>query len=216
MHSGVQVATVIEVKDCVRLSGAFEGGNFQIEARYVVGADGARSVVRQQAGIAFPGTDCTSSYYFGDVRLTNAPHTGRFGMQNAAGGVEVIPIADGRSRVIFIDPSRYPVPVSTPVTLQEMQDGVRRIMSADTIVSDPIWLSRFGNESRLEGIRQIWLIDTVSICKPLFHKETESIKMVNFSPMCKLLKVDQFSKLIHKIPLLLTRSGKHPYHGGHT
>jgi len=41
------------------------------------------------------------------------------------------------------------VPVSEPVTLEELQDGVRRIMGPDVVVTDPAWLSRFGNESKI-------------------------------------------------------------------
>lgn len=149
LHRGARVMTVIETENGVRVSGFLNDNKFAIDAQYVVGADGARSIVRQQAGIAFPGTECISSYYFGDVRLAGAPQQGRFSIQSEVGGVEVFPIADGRSRVIFIDPSRYSVPVSTPVTLEEMQDGARRIIGGNTTVSDPSWLSRFGNESRL-------------------------------------------------------------------
>jgi hypothetical protein len=48
-----------------------------------------------------------------------------------------------------MDPSRFSLPVSAPVSLEEMQDGARRIISPDAVISDPIWMSRFGNETRL-------------------------------------------------------------------
>ena len=77
------------------------------------------------------------------------PSKGRFAVHGDAGSIEAFPIADGRHRVIFIDPGRFSVPLSTVVTLEEMQDGVRRIIGADVLLSDPSWMSRFGNETRL-------------------------------------------------------------------
>ena len=151
VNRGWQVDAIQLGQDEVRVSGTNPNGNFEVKARYLVGADGARSTVRSQCKFEFPGSDTDQSYYFGDVYLSGAgvPSKGRFAVHGDAGSIEAFPIADGRHRVIFIDPGRFSVPLSTVVTLEEMQDGVRRIIGADVLLSDPSWMSRFGNETRL-------------------------------------------------------------------
>jgi 3-(3-hydroxy-phenyl)propionate hydroxylase len=44
-----------------------DGASFSYSAHYLVGCDGARSQVREQAGIAFPGIDCPESWLILDV-----------------------------------------------------------------------------------------------------------------------------------------------------
>ncbi len=46
---------------------ALDGSPFSFTARYLVGCDGARSQVREQAGIAFPGIDCPGDWLILDV-----------------------------------------------------------------------------------------------------------------------------------------------------
>jgi hypothetical protein len=87
--------------------------------------------------------------YFGDVALTGGPSEGSFSVRNENGAVYAAAVGGGRYRIIFIDPARFLVPLSTPVTIEEMQDGARRIIGPDAVISDPSWMSRFGNETRL-------------------------------------------------------------------
>lgn len=151
IHRGWTVDAVQEGQDEVRVSGTNAGGAFEIETPYLVGADGARSIVRSQGDIEFRGSDSDQTYYFGDVYIESAkvPASGRFAVHNETGGVEAFPIADGRHRIIFIDPARFSVPLSAAVTIEELQDGARRIIGPDVLLRDPSWMSRFGNETRL-------------------------------------------------------------------
>ncbi|MEV0173481.1 NAD(P)/FAD-dependent oxidoreductase [Streptomyces sp. NPDC050803] len=50
-----------------------EGEERTVRAKYVVGADGSRSDVREQAGIDFPGTTFRQSFVLADMRLTDGP-----------------------------------------------------------------------------------------------------------------------------------------------
>lgn len=53
-----------------------EGSVRTLSSLFAVGADGAGSVVRKQAGIAFPGTDSTVTAALGDVKLLSPPPSG--------------------------------------------------------------------------------------------------------------------------------------------
>ena len=48
-----------------------------LRARYLVGCDGGRSVVRKAAGIDFPGWDATRSNLIAEVEVTQEPPLGR-------------------------------------------------------------------------------------------------------------------------------------------
>ena len=146
---GWKVEEVRETADRVHVSGRHEGGPFECTADWVVGADGARSLVRERVGIDFPGMEATKSFYFGHVKVSGLAEHGTFSRENEEGSVLCAHMGEGRYRLVFIDPSRFHVPVREPVSLEEMQDGVRRIVGPGVTLSEPGWLSRFGNETRL-------------------------------------------------------------------
>ncbi|MBN8232273.1 FAD-dependent monooxygenase [Corallococcus macrosporus] len=133
----------------VDLEGATAAGTFRIRARFVVGADGARSAVRRLAGIPFPGTDVTRTAMLGDVTLGSPPAQPAIGIANERGGVMVVPMAPGVHRLVVNDPLREKAPVREPVTLEELRECTLRIAGTDFGMRDPQWLSRFGNETRL-------------------------------------------------------------------
>src|SRR3569833_1876648 len=47
-----------------------------LRAKYLIGCDGGRSLVRKQAGIDFPGWDATTSYLIAEVEMTGEPAWG--------------------------------------------------------------------------------------------------------------------------------------------
>ncbi|TSC25888.1 FAD-dependent monooxygenase [Corallococcus sp. Z5C101001] len=143
------VEALRQERDGVELEGAGDTGAFRIRARFVVGADGARSAVRRLAGIPFPGTDVTRTAMLGDVTLGAPPSQPAIGISNARGGVMVVPMAPGIHRIVVNDPLREQVPLRDPVTLEELRDSVTRITGRDFAMREPRWLSRFGNETRL-------------------------------------------------------------------
>ncbi|MET0404131.1 MAG: FAD-dependent monooxygenase, partial [Cystobacter sp.] len=116
-HRGHRVTGLRQDAEGVALEGEREGGTFQVRARYVVGTDGARSVVRTLAGIPFPGQEMTSSQLLGDVVLARPPDRPVVSVASLKGGVMIVPLGDGRHhRVLVLDPSRQHVPLSEPAT----------------------------------------------------------------------------------------------------
>ena len=146
---GHTVEALRQDDDGVELEGTSSAGAFQVRARFVVGADGARSAVRRLAGIAFPGTDVTRTAMLGDVTLGEPPSQPAIGIANTRGGVMVVPMAPGVHRIVINDPLREHVSVREPVTMEELLASVTRLAGTDFGMKDPRWLSRFGNETRL-------------------------------------------------------------------
>ena len=131
------------------VSGRMGDERFEAVAQYVVGADGGRSLVRRQAGIAFEGHDASVTAILGDVRLGAPLPAPALMMANGEGVLFAVPLGDGvHHRLIVIDARRCHLPMSEPVTLEELADGAARIAGADYLPSQPRWLSRFSDETR--------------------------------------------------------------------
>lgn len=121
-----------------------------IFSRWVVGSDGARSIVRRTAGMDFPGLAATESIAMGDVVLDLPAGAPLGGGQNELGGANIIPSGDGvHSRVIVLDTTRKHVPQNEPLTLEELRESLRRTTGSDFGARDASWLTRFTNETRL-------------------------------------------------------------------
>lgn len=143
------VERIVETSECVSLIGQQESNAFELTGRYLVGADGARSLVRQQAGIAFKGLPATKTAILGDVRFSAPPTTQVLSMVSAAGGLMVVPLGGDMYRVIVTDADRVGVPTATPVTLEELSISTQRVAGQRFGMHAPQWLSRFSNETRL-------------------------------------------------------------------
>ncbi|XXV18009.1 monooxygenase [Sorangium sp. So ce1182] len=145
------VVAVEEREDEVALRVEGPEGQAEERARYVVGCDGARSAVRRSIGIGFPGTETTVTAFLGDVELDDPPRP--FRHTSSRGSVLAAPLPpgdhEGVYRFVVFDPQRTHVSTSEPVTLEELQRSVARIVGRDFGMRSPRWLSRFGNATRL-------------------------------------------------------------------
>ncbi|MEV1246272.1 FAD-dependent monooxygenase [Nonomuraea sp. NPDC049750] len=138
-------------------------GPYRINARYLVGCDGARSRVRDQAGIGFPGTvypevnrlaqvtlpDTVTVLGNGDLDVpgsgtihagfTRTDH-GLFGLGSSPGSqiVSLYTIED--------ESTEYDDDV--PMTVAELQDSIRRVLGGELPVGEALRLSRFTFKAR--------------------------------------------------------------------
>ncbi|MCE9667888.1 FAD-dependent monooxygenase [Myxococcus stipitatus] len=152
---GHVVESLRQDEEGVSLEGSAKGARFRCRARYVVGADGARSAVRQLAGIAFPGTETRRTSMLGDVRLERPPATPFLALNNARGNAVVVPLGEGLYRAIVTDAERERAPLREPLSLDELRESLTRVAGSDFGMRGPEWLSRFGDETRLaEHYRQ--------------------------------------------------------------
>ncbi|MEZ4457324.1 MAG: FAD-dependent monooxygenase [Gemmatimonadales bacterium] len=124
-------------------------------ARYLVGCDGGRSLIRKAAGIDFPGWDPTTSNLLAEVEMTETPP---YGVHRSAAGT----YAFGRSEyeikdgvVVYQDIGPIGVMVTEPDptnTAEPTLDGLKRLLVAacgtDYGVHSPTWISRFTDMTR--------------------------------------------------------------------
>lgn len=111
-----------------------------IRARFAVGADGIRSIVREQAGIDFEGGVYEESFMLADVRLTgDAPHDEVILFWATAGLTVVAPLPDGVYRIVapVADAPEQP----SAEFVQQILDA--RVGSRRLVVTDVVWGSRF-------------------------------------------------------------------------
>lgn len=143
---GCTVTEVEDVGDHVRIF--TDLGVFA--ATYAVGADGARSVVREQAGIAYEGFDACNTLLLGDVVLEAPPVRPVVSMANEHGLVMIAPLGDGvHHRIVLVDPRQTHVSRFEPVALEDLSEPTARILGEDYRPRDPIWMTRFSGETRL-------------------------------------------------------------------
>ena len=115
-----------------------------LRARYLVGCDGGRSVIRKAAGIEFPGWDATRSNLIAEVELTEEPPAG---VRHDASGVHALHrMADGKTvRVVVTEQELGP---SSEPTLRELSETLITVFGTDFGVHNPTWISRFTDMTR--------------------------------------------------------------------
>lgn len=143
---GVQVRRGVEVTAVVADDAGAEvqlaaGG--PLRARFVVGADGGRSVVRRSAGINFPGPDATRSSLIAEVKVAGEPV--QQGKVDARGIHGLHPIGDGMVRVVVTEAVLGP---AAEPTLEDLRLALTDVFGTDFGVHSPAWLSRFTDATR--------------------------------------------------------------------
>lgn len=115
-----------------------------MRAKYLVGADGGRSVIRKAAGIEFRGWDATRSNLIAEVEVTQEPPAGF--VQDEAGIHALHPMADGHTyRVVTTEPQIGP---SSEPMLSDLRSALTAVYGTDFGVHDPTWISRFTDATR--------------------------------------------------------------------
>ena len=146
IRRGIEVKSIYDLGDRVHLN----TGDGEYSADYVVGADGARSIVRDQAGIGFEGFAERNTLILADVVLGVPPAEPIISLVNEAGAVMIAPLGDGKHhRIVLVDPHQASVSKSELVSLESVSQSVQRILGRDFELRDPIWTSRFTDETRL-------------------------------------------------------------------
>jgi 2-polyprenyl-6-methoxyphenol hydroxylase-like FAD-dependent oxidoreductase len=124
------------------------GRTWTERALYVVGCDGAHSVVRGLLEIPFEGKTYDSSLIIADVHLDKPPDLPVHAQISRRGMAALFPFGGTRFRLILLDHERMSVPVNEPVTLPEIQESAKALLGMDIGIRDPIWLSRFRSQQR--------------------------------------------------------------------
>ncbi|TDQ54474.1 rifampin monooxygenase [Actinorugispora endophytica] len=125
----------------------------RLRSRYLVGCDGARSVVRKRLGVGFPGEPATVETLLGDMEVAEDPATIaavveevrktqlRFGLAPAEEG-------DEKVYRVLVPAGEVAEDRATAPTLEEFKRQLRAFAGTDFGVHSPRWLSRFGDATR--------------------------------------------------------------------
>jgi 2-polyprenyl-6-methoxyphenol hydroxylase-like FAD-dependent oxidoreductase len=148
IRRGHFVETAEPRADGVTITGRNGEASFRISARYAVGADGARSTVRGAAGIEFAGHPAQHAFMLAEVVLDAPPAHPLVTIVNEFGALLVAPRGDGVHHRVVVD-APVAVAPSEPVLLAELAATAARIGGTDFRPRDPIWLTRFTDETRL-------------------------------------------------------------------
>jgi 2-polyprenyl-6-methoxyphenol hydroxylase-like FAD-dependent oxidoreductase len=115
-----------------------------LRAKYLVGCDGGRSLIRKKAGIDFPGWDASTSYLIAEVEMTAEPE---WGIRHGDRGVNGLgKLEDGkRVRVVLVEPD---VRQGDEPPLSDLREALIAVYGTDFGVHNVRWLSRFTDAAR--------------------------------------------------------------------
>ncbi|GAA4968913.1 FAD-dependent monooxygenase [Nonomuraea thailandensis] len=149
IRRGCEVTSLAQDEEGVTLV----AGDARVRARYAVGCDGARSRVREWAGIGFPGTTDEEGLVIGhfraDIKVFDSLESD--GLQpgwnrTPHGRVLLTSLQDGVLVAGVREPAALP---DGPVTLDDFRAAVRRVLGRDVPLGEPIWLSSTVAQARL-------------------------------------------------------------------
>ena len=171
VRRGHELTALSQDDDAVTLDALGPDGAYQLRARYLVGCDGAHSLVRKQAGVGFPGVTSTEISRIGQVRLPTAklarfgggsvkvPGLGRLKLagqvRTPRGTYSLAPLARMDKNapagvyIVYTSEDDPTADLSAPMTLDELRASARRVLGGDLPMTDPQRLSRLVGNSRL-------------------------------------------------------------------
>ena len=142
----------VEVQHAVTVSGVtphddhvvVHAGTGDLEARWVIGADGGRSTVRKSAGFGFDGLDGVMTGYQALV--------GGDGLDTIPVGWHVTPTGVFRrmpnNLILTAEFDGAPAARDTAITADELTGAIRRVTGADATVTDVLSATRFTDNTR--------------------------------------------------------------------
>ncbi len=115
-----------------------------LRAKYLVGCDGGRSLIRKKAGIDFPGWEPSLSYFIAEVEMTEEP---AWGIRRDERGINGLgKLEDGkRVRVVLNEPH---VRQGDEPTLDDLREALIAVYGTDFGVHNVTYLSRFTDAAR--------------------------------------------------------------------
>ncbi|WP_028810255.1 FAD-dependent monooxygenase [Streptomyces sp. 351MFTsu5.1] len=147
IRRGHEFLSYRETADGVTVTVRHEDGETRLSARYLVGCDGGRSLVRKAAGFDFPGTAATTEMLLADVRGVDLEPR-MTGQQVGGGFVMVAKLAGGIHRIIVGEHGIPPQRRTGPPAFAEVADLWKRLTGGDVSHAEPVWVSAFGNATR--------------------------------------------------------------------
>ncbi len=146
IQRGAVATSIVSYPDRVDVTVEENGRTATVGARYVVGADGMHSLVREAAGIGFTGAAYDGSFILADVHL-DWPLADEVSLFfSPAGLVVVAPLPDGAFRIVA---TMQEAPPSADIALVQSLLDKRGPDHSGAVVRDVIWSSRFRLHHRI-------------------------------------------------------------------
>jgi 2-polyprenyl-6-methoxyphenol hydroxylase-like FAD-dependent oxidoreductase len=123
----------------------------RLRARWLIGCDGGRSLVRRLVGVGFPGEPATTEWLLGEVLVTTPPDelaAVAEEVRRTHRGFGIGPAGDGHYRAV-VPAATVAEDRSVPPTLEEFRTQLRAYAGTDFGVHSPRSLSRFSDATRL-------------------------------------------------------------------
>ncbi|MFF3616659.1 FAD-dependent monooxygenase [Streptomyces sp. NPDC002580] len=146
---GHRVTEVGQGPGGVRVVARGPGGVVVCRGGYLVGADGARSLVRRQAGFVSRDCPATVSAMAGEVGVEEGAGLEEGWRRTERGWVVARHVGGGRVRLRTLNCQGAHARRDLPLLLEELRREVGWITGGDVVMRDPRWLSRFSDFSRL-------------------------------------------------------------------
>ncbi|OBI47613.1 FAD-dependent oxidoreductase [Mycobacterium kyorinense] len=147
---GHELVDLTQQEDGVGLHIAGPQGSYGLATRFLVGADGGRSLVRKNVGIEFPGSTAPVVGRLAHVSIPDELRAGDGGLDIPGVGRIMFPhnrmdggtfifaeFEPGRPLLGTIEFDDEPLAVETPMTIQEMRESLRRVLGVDLPVTAP-------------------------------------------------------------------------------
>lgn len=120
-------------------------GPYRMEAEWLAGCDGGRSLIRKLSGIAFPGTDGITTGYRAFAEIDD-PGFHLPGWFRKDGGLLVY--EEGPPRFITLEFDGAPANRDAAITLEEFQEALRRLSGTKVTVTEVKKITRFTDNAR--------------------------------------------------------------------
>ena len=120
------------------------GDGRSLRAKYLVGCDGGRSLVRKKAFIDFAGWDASTTYLIAEASMKGEPPVGIRRSEKGVNGIGKLDDGE-RVRVVLCEPE---VRQGDEPTLSDLREALTALYGTDHGVHDVTWLSRFSDAAR--------------------------------------------------------------------
>ncbi len=115
-----------------------------LRAKYLVGCDGGRSLIRKEAGIEFPGWDPSISSLIAEVEMTEEPE---WGIRRDEAGTQALGRLEDGKRVRVVVSEQHVGQTGEP-TLGDLREALIAVCGTDYGVHSATWISRFTDMTR--------------------------------------------------------------------
>jgi 2-polyprenyl-6-methoxyphenol hydroxylase-like FAD-dependent oxidoreductase len=119
-------------------------GDMSLRAKYLVGCDGGRSVIRKAAGIDFAGWDPTTSFMIAEVEMDEEPE---FGIHRDSAGTHAVNRRDAGEPIRVLIQEHRLDHTGDP-GMAELRDALVRVYGTDYGLRRANWISRFTDMTR--------------------------------------------------------------------